>query len=130
MTKENVEATKPQFTLVFFSFKKLTPVEKVLFCPYLKFMEEHVSIPCQRVCAASLQQQNSNALTLVEQMLPMSSEISATVYCRLIEIFLYYRSKTGFLSHPDIGHSCLRDLDMFQAYLWLCVLAESLVFPA
>ena len=30
------------------------------------------------------------------------------------------------MSNPHVAHSCLRDLEMFQAYLWLCVLEESL----
>ncbi|MDF5719957.1 MAG: hypothetical protein PUP91_05610 [Rhizonema sp. PD37] len=105
---------------------QLTPVEKVLLCPYFKFVEEQVAIPWQRVCAAAAQhEQGSEALTLVEQMLPMASEISSTVYCQLLQLFPDHRSRRGGLSHPEIAHSCLRDLDMFQGYLWLCLLEGS-----
>ncbi|MDF5718473.1 MAG: hypothetical protein PUP93_32565 [Rhizonema sp. NSF051] len=105
---------------------QLTSVEKVLLCPYFKFVEEQVAIPWQRVCAAAAEhEQGSEALTLVEQMLPMASEISSTVYCQLLQLFPDHRSRRGGLSHPEIAHSCLRDLDMFQGYLWLCLLEES-----
>ncbi|MGI8499536.1 MAG: hypothetical protein ACR2LR_00120 [Hassallia sp.] len=106
---------------------QLTSVEKVLLCPYLKFVEEQVALPWQRVCAAAAKHElGSPALTLVEQMFPMSSEIGSTVYCRLLQLFPDHRSLRGALSDPDVAHSCLRDLDMFQAYLWLSVLEETI----
>lgn len=106
---------------------ELTSVEKVLLCPYLKFVEEQVALPWQRVCAAAARHElGSPALTLVEQMLPMTSEIGSTVYCQLLQLFPDHRSLRGGLSDPDVAHSCLRDLDMFQAYLWLSVLEETI----
>jgi hypothetical protein len=106
---------------------QLTSVEKVLLCPYFKFIEEYVATPWVRVCAAAAKHQlGSPALTLVKQMLPMASEISSTVYCRLLELLSNHRSLRGELGDPEVTHSCLRDLDMFQGYLWLCVLEETL----
>ncbi|NJM71111.1 MAG: hypothetical protein HC862_13250 [Scytonema sp. RU_4_4] len=106
---------------------QLTSAETVLLCPYFKFVEEYVSVPWLRVCTAAAKHQlNSPALTLVEQMFPMASEISSTVYCRLLQLLPNHRSNRGGLGDPDVAHSCLRDLDMFQAYLWLSVLEESL----
>ncbi len=106
---------------------QLTAVEKVLLCPYFKFVEEEVALPWRRICAAAAKHElDSPALTLVEQMLPMAHEISSTVYCQLLQLFPDHRSLRGGLSNPDIAHSCLRDLDMFQAYLWLSVLEESI----
>ncbi|MBD2607751.1 hypothetical protein H6G81_25285 [Scytonema hofmannii FACHB-248] len=106
---------------------QLTPVEKILLCSYFKFVEEEVALPWRRVCAAAAKHEvGSPALTLVEQMLPMAHEISSTVYCRLLQLFPDHHSLRGGLSKPDVAHSCLRDLDMFQAYLWLSVLEESI----
>ncbi|MGH8002722.1 MAG: hypothetical protein ACREPR_25630 [Brasilonema sp.] len=106
---------------------QLTSAEKVLLCPYFKFVEEYVAIPWLRVCAAAAKHQlGSPAFTLVEQMFPMAFEITSIVYCRLLQLLPNHRSTRGSLGHPDVTHSCLRDLDMFQAYLWLCVLEESL----
>jgi hypothetical protein len=106
---------------------QLTSVEKVLLCPYFKFLEEQVAIPWQRVCAAAARHQlGSPSLTIVAQMFPVAYEISSTVYCQLLQLFPNHRSLRGGLSHPDVAHSCLRDLDMFQAYLWLSLLEENL----
>jgi hypothetical protein len=106
---------------------QLTAAEKILLCPYFKFVEEEVALPWRRVCAAAAKHEvGSPALTLVEQMLPMAHEITSTVYCRLLQLFPDHCSLRGGLSDPDVAHSCLRDLDMFQAYLWLSVLEESI----
>lgn len=118
-------------TLFHFSNKllinQLTSVEKVLLCPYFKFIEEQVALPWQRVCAAATKHDlGSPALTIVEQMFSVASEIGSTVYCQLLQLFPNHRSVRGALSDPDVAYSCLRDLDMFQAYLWLSVLEESL----
>ena len=118
-------------TLLNFSNKlflrQITPIEQVLLRPYFKFVEEQVAIPWERVCAASANHKlGSPALTLVEQMLPVSEEIAHHVYHQLTQLFPYHRSRRGSLSNPDVAHSCIRDLNMFQAYLWLCVLESSL----
>ena len=107
---------------------KVTQEEKLLLSPYLKFVEEQISIPWQRVCVASANHDlDSPVLTLVEQMLPLAEEISQTVYHTIVELFPDYRSRSGFLNNPNVAQSSIRDLTMFQAYLWLCVLEQSLV---
>ena len=106
----------------------LTHPERILITPYFKFIEEQVALPWQRVCAAAASHPlSSPAFTLVEQMLPQSQEIAETVYLRLAHCHSHHRSRRGGLSHPGIRHSTIRDLEMFQAYLWLCVLEGSLV---
>ncbi|KYC42856.1 hypothetical protein WA1_12080 [Scytonema hofmannii PCC 7110] len=106
--------------------KRLAPAEKVLLTPYLKFVEEQVAMPWQRVCNSAAQhEQNSPMIALVEQMLPESENVARTVYRRLTELLPNYQSRRGALTHPGITHSCLRDMNMFQAYLWLCLLERS-----
>ncbi|MUG93110.1 hypothetical protein F7734_11945 [Scytonema sp. UIC 10036] len=106
--------------------KKLAPVERVLIYPYFKFVEEQVAIPWQRVCVAAARHElDSLALTLVREMIPAASDIAKTVYRQLTKFFSDYRGRRGGFDHPGVEHSCLRDLQMFQAYLWLCVLERS-----
>ena len=106
---------------------QLTLPEQVLLEPYFKFIEEQVALPWQRVCAAAARHQlGSPAFTLVEQMFPASREIAQTVYHKLVQLLPNHRSRRGGLDDPGITHSCLRDLEMFQAYLWLCVLEGSM----
>lgn len=106
---------------------KLTVYEQVLMKPYFDFVEEQVALPWQRVCAAAASHHlSSPVFLLVEQMFPQAKEIAKTVYSRLVELLPDFRSRRGGLQDAGITHSCLRDLQMFQAYLWLCLLEESM----
>ncbi|NJR14236.1 MAG: hypothetical protein HC785_00035 [Calothrix sp. CSU_2_0] len=108
--------------------KKLEPSEQILLAPYLKFVEEQVAMPWQRVCvAASKYEIGASKLKIVEEMLPKSQEIARSTYERLLGLFPNQRSRRGLLSDTGIGHSCIRDLNMFQAYFWLCFLEENIV---
>jgi hypothetical protein len=107
--------------------KKLTPPEQVLLTPYLKFVEEQIAMPWHRVCAAAAKHKlGSPMLTLVQQMLPVCEDIAQSVYRRLVELLPNHRSRRGGFSEPEVTYSCLRDLNMFQAYIWLCLLEESM----
>ncbi|NJP10037.1 MAG: hypothetical protein HC866_11605 [Leptolyngbyaceae cyanobacterium RU_5_1] len=107
---------------------KLTPLEQVLFDPYLKFIEEHVAHPWQRVCAAAATGTvvNSSIGQIVEQMIPLAEEIAEAAYQSLTQLLPNHRSRRGALRDLGVSHSCIRDLKMFQAYLWLCVLEGSM----
>jgi len=106
---------------------KLTVYEQVLMKPYFDFVEEQVALPWQRVCAAAASHRlASPVFLLVEQMLPQAKEIAKAVYSQLVQLLPEYRSRRGGLKDPGITHSCLRDLQMFQAYLWLCFLEGSM----
>lgn len=105
----------------------LTTAERVFLKPYLRFVEEQVALPWQRICAAaSVHQFSSPAFQLVNRLLPQAEEIAQRVYMNLLRQFPQTTMKRGRLDHPGVRHSCIRDLNMFQAYLWLCVLQGSL----
>jgi hypothetical protein len=110
-----------------FMLKKLTPPEQVLMKPYFQFIEEQVALPWERVCAAAASYSlASPEFIVVEQMLPHASEIAQIVYHKLVKLLPHHYSRRGGLQEPGIIHSCLRDLQMFQAYLWLCFLEKNL----
>jgi len=107
--------------------QQLTLVEQVLITPYFKFVEEQIALPWQRLCAAADKHSlDAPRFMLVEQMMPASPDIAQTVYCRLMHLFPKHCSRRGTLNQPEVMHSCLRDLEMFQSYLWLCILEDSL----
>ncbi|MGB7248388.1 MAG: hypothetical protein WBC73_05570 [Phormidesmis sp.] len=107
--------------------KNLTTVEKICVEPYFKFLEEQVALPWSRVCAAAgTHQYTSPAFQLVKRMMPKSEEIAQRVYLDLLQQFPRTSMRRGRLDHPGVKHSCIRDLNMFQAYLWLCVMQGSL----
>lgn len=102
---------------------KLTLPERVLLSPYFKFIEEQVCIPLQRVCnAAAKHTLDSPTLTVVRQQLPNSRDVASTVYNRAVKLYPNHHSRRGGLNNPEVTISTIRDLEMFQVYLWLCVL--------
>jgi hypothetical protein len=102
---------------------RLTLSEQLLLSPYFKFVEEQVCIPWQRVCAAAARHElDSLILVLVEKLLPASQEIAKRAYYRAVQLYPNHRSQRGALSEPRVRISSIRDIEMFQAYLWLCVL--------
>lgn len=106
---------------------RLTLSEQVLLSPYFKFLEEQVSIPWQRVCAAAANYSpDSPTLTLVEELLAASREIASAIYHRATQLFPHHRSRRGGLNKPGVKASSLRDIEMFQTYLALCVLEQSM----
>lgn len=102
---------------------RLTLPEQLLLSPYFKFVEEQVCIPWQRVCAAAAKHDfDSPLLTIVQQLLPASQKIALNIYRRVAQLYPNHRSRRGTLSELEVRASSLRDIEMFQAYLWLCVL--------
>ena len=102
---------------------RLTAPEQLLLSPYFKFIEEQVCIPWQRVCAAAAKHKlDSPLLAIVQQLLPASREIALRVYRRAVQLYPNHRSRRGALSEVGVKASSIRDIEMFQGYLWLCVL--------
>jgi hypothetical protein len=107
--------------------RRLTLPEQVLLRPYFRFIEDQTCMPLQRVCAAAARYNfDSPTLSLVGQLLPASQEIASNVYRRAAQLYPNHRSLRGGLNNPDVMISTLRDLQMFQGYLWLCVLEQSM----
>ena len=107
--------------------KRLTPGEQFLLTPYFNFIEEQVCIPFQRVCyAADRHNIGSPSLSIVEQLLPVSRDIAVNVYNQAVELYPNHHSRRGKLNHSGVMASTLRDLEMLQVYLWLCVLEENM----
>ncbi|MBE9066961.1 hypothetical protein IQ260_09865 [Leptolyngbya cf. ectocarpi LEGE 11479] len=105
----------------------LNSVEQVLLKPYFDFLEEYVGIPWQRLCiAAENHSCTSSTFTLVEKMLLKIPEISIAVYRKWCQQFSHYYGRRGRLDHPSVVNSALRDFDMFQVYLWICMLEGNL----
>ncbi|NEQ54736.1 MAG: hypothetical protein F6K11_32195 [Leptolyngbya sp. SIO3F4] len=105
----------------------LDPVEQAMVKPYFDLLEEYVSIPWQRLCLTANQYvQSSPQCQLVERMLMSVSDISLAVYKRWSHQFSAYAGARGGLNDLKIRRSSLRDFDMFQVYLWLCLLQGNL----
>lgn len=107
---------------------RLTLPEQLLLSPYFKFIEEQVCIPWQRVCAAvGNYNLNSPILALVEQLLPASQDIAKRVYDQAVQLYPRHCSRRGELNKPQVRASSIRDIEIFQGYLWLCALEGSMM---
>jgi len=105
---------------------RVTPTEQLLLSPYFRFLEEQVCIPWQRVCqAAAGHTSQSPSLSLVRQLLPRSREIAIAVVRRAAQLAPHYQSRRGTLSDLGVKASSIRDMQMFQGYLWLSILEGS-----
>jgi hypothetical protein len=107
--------------------KQLSPYEVVLLSPYLKFIEEQVCIPWQRMCAAAVTHFSSSpTFALVEHLLPLCHDIAHAAYRQALVYSSQHTSRRGEFSQPEVGTSTIRDLNMIQGYLLLCVLENSM----
>jgi cation transport regulator ChaB len=101
--------------------------ERVWLKPYFQFIEEQVCIPWQRICAAAQHHGlRSPAFRLVATLLPLSQLTAKRVYQSALAQYPDHQSRRGTLSKHRVAASTLRDLNMFQAYLCLCVLEGSM----
>lgn len=109
--------------------EQLAPEEQVFISCYFRFLEEQVALPWQRVCAAAASHHPASpTFKLVENMLSLVTDISTAVYKGWSELFPKYSSRRGDFNNAVVRHSSIRDFDMFQIYLWLCLLEENTAF--
>jgi hypothetical protein len=107
--------------------KQLTVYEQVLLAPYLKFLEEQICMPWQRVCAAaSNYPSDSPTLALIWQLLAASDDIAQSVCRQAADRYPLHHARRGAFTHPDVAASMYRDLVMFQSYLGLAVLERQM----
>ncbi|NJL36615.1 MAG: hypothetical protein HC899_07500 [Leptolyngbyaceae cyanobacterium SM1_4_3] len=64
-------------------------------------------------------------LELVRQMLPQSKDIAKTVFRGMVQLNPNHQSRRGGLNEPGVTASTIRDIQMFQGYLLLCILEGS-----
>ena len=103
--------------------QNLDPVEQAIMAPYFSFLEDHVALPWQRLCAVAANHKAGGPMfSIVERMLPMLSDISAAAHQQWSDDFPYYCTRRGRLNQPKVKQSSLRDFNMFQVYLWLSFL--------
>ncbi len=101
----------------------LTDRERELFAPYLKVIDDHLYMPLREAYQAAAQHDHeSEKLRSVQHLLAVSSKIARQVYKRINRQNPGYQSYSGSLSAAAIRTSSLRDIEMFQLYLCVCLL--------
>jgi hypothetical protein len=101
----------------------LSPLEQMLVGAYFKVIDDHLYMPLQRAYNAAAQHQyNSSILQAVHQWLPIGTDVATQICQQIIREYSIYRSYTGKLSNSQVQISSIRDVEMFQVYLWVCAL--------
>ncbi|MBW4494074.1 MAG: hypothetical protein KME26_13490 [Oscillatoria princeps RMCB-10] len=94
---------------------------------YFKVIEDNLNMPLQRSYEAAVARDSeSPELLAVQQLLPVSSEIAEKVCWRVAQLHPNYRTLSGLLSQPRANLSSAIDVEMFQVYLWVCLLEGSI----
>ncbi len=97
------------------------------FKDYFKVIDDHLYMPLQRAYAAAAKHTpDSTALKIVQTLLPESSAIAQRIVAQTIEQFPQHCCHSGLLSNPVVQVSSVRDVEMFQVYLWVCILENNI----
>jgi hypothetical protein len=104
----------------------LPTVEKLVVNSYFKVIDDHLYMPLQRSYeAAGNLEYDDLALESVRHLLLRTSEIARQVSQKTLIMYSDYQCRSGVLSSSQVRISSLRDIEMFQVYLCLCVLEKS-----
>ena len=107
--------------------EELPVEEQKLVGSYLKVIDDHLYMPLQRSYeAAGNQPIGSPALVAIQQLLPISTQIATVVCADIARKNSGHKCYSGFLSSDAVRVSSLRDVEMFQIYLCLCVLETNI----
>lgn len=105
----------------------ISAAERRLWYPYLKVMDDHMYMPLQAAYeAAGNHPYNSPALKAVQHLLPISSRIAISVCQQVSRLNPNYATYSGPLTDFTVKTASIRDVEMFQVYLCLCVLEENI----
>lgn len=101
----------------------LSTPEQLVISEYFKVIDDYLYMPLQRAYqAAAKYDSDSPQLAIVQQLLPLSSDIAHKICDRVLKLYPNYRCASGLLSSPMLQISSIRDVEMFQVYLWVCIL--------
>ena len=104
----------------------LPPLEKLVVNSYLKVIDDHLYMPLQRAYeAAGNLEYDDLRLESVRHLLTLTSEIARQVSQKTLIMHSDYQCHSGVLGSSQVQISSLRDIEMFQVYLCLCVLEKS-----
>jgi len=103
------------------------PTHQALLSQYFKVIDDHLYMPLQRAYQAAAEHSYpSPRLQAVQRLVPLSSSIANRIVNRVSTLYPTYQCHSGHLSQPHVQISSVRDVEMFQVYLWVCVLEDTI----
>lgn len=101
--------------------------EKETIRRFLKVMDDHLYMPLHRSYEAAAQHDyNAPELMAVRQLLPLTTQMAELICTTVAQRHPNYTCLNGRLDNPIVRISSVRDAEMFQVYLCLCVLEGSI----
>lgn len=101
--------------------------EQENFGSYVKVLDDHLYMPLQRAYQAAADHAiDSLALQSVRLLMSMVSDIAERIVERVNRLYPCYRCYSQQLNHPTVRISSVRDVEMFQVYMWVCLLEGNL----
>jgi hypothetical protein len=105
---------------------QLSPIEKTLLANCFQVIDDHLYMPLHRAYdAAANRPDNDPALIVVKRLIDCSGEISDRIVEQVAQMYPSYQTYSGVLSDPVVRISSRRDTEMFQIYLFVCLLEGS-----
>jgi hypothetical protein len=105
----------------------LSTPEQTLFAPYIKVMDDHLYMPLRDAYEAAAKLSiESPEIKAVQHLLPFSTKIARQVCQHVIRLHPGYESHSGRLNSNVVRTASVRDVEMFQVFLCLCVLEGNL----
>lgn len=90
---------------------------------YFKAIDDHLYMPLQRAYnAAAVYSYTAPELESIRRLMPASSEIAHKIVNQVLTAFPNHHSHSGPLASSLVKLSSVRDVEMFQTYLWVCLL--------
>jgi Phycobilisome protein len=101
--------------------------EQENFGNYVKILDDHLYMPLPRAYqAAAKHPPDSIALQSVRLLMSKMTDIAERVVDRVNQLYPRYRCYSGPLNSERIRTSSIRDVEMFQVYMWVCLLEGNL----
>lgn len=101
--------------------------EQANFGTYVKVLDDHLYMPLQRAYQAAAKHPTSSlTLQAVRLMMARVDKIAQRITDRVIQFYPRYRCYSGLLSDSSVRTSTIRDVEMFQVYMWVCLLEGNL----
>lgn len=107
--------------------QSLSQQEQVTLATYFQVIDDHLYMPLQRFYkAAAGYDYNAPALETIRQLLPTLTDTATRIAARIAQLYPNYQCYSGTLSNAIVRSSSIRDIEMFQIYLWVCILENSM----
>jgi hypothetical protein len=105
---------------------QLSPIEKTLLANCFQVIDDHLYMPLHRAYdAAAKRPEDDPSLTVVKRLIDCSGEISDRIVEQVAQMYPTYKTYSGRLGDPTVRISSRRDTEMFQIYLFVCLLEGS-----